>query len=273
MVDHTGTLSAEQRDALEAKLVPSSSRTARRWRCCWCRRSATRPSRISPARVTDEWKLGRKDVDDGVLFVIAKQDQQMRIQSGRGVQGIAHGRAFQAHRRRDRGAALHEPGDFAGGIDAGTDAIMKAVEGEALPLPQAAQAGPPAWPIASFADFFWLAFFVVPIAGADPAGRARAASSGAAVTSGVTGLAAWFVIGSLAIVIVAAMLAFVFTLVVGHWLPRAASAPEAGAAGDSAAVDSAAAGAADSAAAAAASTAAAPRGPGDASRRASSVTR
>ena len=90
-------------------------------------------------RVTDEWKLGRAGVDDGVLFVIAKQERRMRIQTGRGVQGVltdALSRRIIAERVSPRFRA----GDFAGGIDDGVDAILKAIEGEALPAPRAGSA-------------------------------------------------------------------------------------------------------------------------------------
>ena len=36
-------------------------------------------------RVAEAWKLGRKGVDDGVLFVIAKNDRKMQILTGPGL--------------------------------------------------------------------------------------------------------------------------------------------------------------------------------------------
>ncbi|MFX6023712.1 TPM domain-containing protein, partial [Acinetobacter baumannii] len=38
-------------------------------------------------RVAEQWKLGRKKIDDGALLVIAKQDRVMRIEVGYGLEG------------------------------------------------------------------------------------------------------------------------------------------------------------------------------------------
>ena len=76
-------------------------------------------------------------VDDGVLFVIAKQERKLRIHTGGGP-GHAHRRAFQAI-IADLVTPRFRTGDFAGGIGAGVDAIMKAIEGEELALPERAR--------------------------------------------------------------------------------------------------------------------------------------
>ena len=39
-------------------------------------------------RIVEKWKLGRKDVDDGVLLLIAIQDRKMRIEVGYGLEGV-----------------------------------------------------------------------------------------------------------------------------------------------------------------------------------------
>lgn len=39
-------------------------------------------------RVFEEWKLGQKGKDNGVLFLIAMQERQMRIEVGYGLEGI-----------------------------------------------------------------------------------------------------------------------------------------------------------------------------------------
>lgn len=38
-------------------------------------------------RVVEEWKLGRKDIDDGVLLLIAKEQKELRIEVGYGLEG------------------------------------------------------------------------------------------------------------------------------------------------------------------------------------------
>jgi uncharacterized protein len=152
-------------------------------------------------------------VDDGVLFVIAKQERRMRIQTGRGVQGVLTD-ALSKRIIAERVSPRFRAGDFAGGIHEGVDAILKAIEGESLPPPQRAGERGQAPSFASLENFFWLAFMVVPLAGMilrSLFGRFL----GAGLTSGVTGLAAWLVFGSLLLGVAAAVVAFLAVLFMG----------------------------------------------------------
>jgi uncharacterized protein len=85
-------------------------------------------------RVFDQWKLGRKNVDDGILFVIAKDDHKLRIEVGYGLEGavpdISAGRII-----REQVTPRFKQGDFAGGVKAGVDSLVKLVDGESLPPP------------------------------------------------------------------------------------------------------------------------------------------
>jgi uncharacterized protein len=213
VVDLSGTLDAPQQQAIAAKLAAFEQAKGSQVAVLLVPTIGTETIEEFATRVTDEWKLGRAGVDDGVLFVVAKQERRMRIQTGRGVQGVltdALSRRIIAERVSPRFRA----GDFAGGIQDGVDAIIKAIEGEALPAP--AQAAPRAKSSSgsSLENFFWLAFLVVPIAGSilrSLLGR----FVGASLTSGVTGLAAWLIFGSLAIGAIAAVVAFVAVLFMG----------------------------------------------------------
>lgn len=213
VVDLSGTLDASQQQAIAAKLAAFEQAKGSQVAVLLVPTIGTETIEEFATRVTDEWKLGRAGVDDGVLFVVAKQERRMRIQTGRGVQGVltdALSRRIIAERVSPRFRA----GDFAGGIHDGVDAILKAIEGESLPAP--AQSAPRAKSSssASIESFFWMAFVVVPVAGAilrSLLGR----FVGASLTSGVTGLAAWFIFGSLALGAIAAVVAFVAVLFMG----------------------------------------------------------
>src|SRR5213079_553818 len=114
-------------------------------------------------RVTDQWQLGRKSVDDGVLFAVAMKERRMRIHTGRGVQGTLTD-ALSKRIVSDLVAPHFRDGDFAGGIEAGVDAIMKAIEGESLPLPTRSSHGKVETQ-SSFGDLAMFAFIGVPILG------------------------------------------------------------------------------------------------------------
>ncbi len=90
------------------------------------------------SRAFEQWKLGRSGVDDGILFVIAKDDRRLRIEVGYGLEGAVTD--LQAGRIiREQVAPRFQQGDFAGGVAAGVQSLVKLVEGEELPPPAAAK--------------------------------------------------------------------------------------------------------------------------------------
>jgi len=86
-------------------------------------------------RVYDQWKLGRKDIDDGVLVLVAKDDRRIWIVTGRGVEGPLPDAAVKRIVEEDITPRFKQ-GDFYGGIHAGVDRIMRTIEGEPLPPPR-----------------------------------------------------------------------------------------------------------------------------------------
>ncbi len=87
-------------------------------------------------KVVETWKLGRKGVDDGVLFLVAREERAVRLEVGYGLESklpdITGKRIIDelvVPRFRD--------GDFAGGVEAGLGAIEKGVRGgDPLPPPR-----------------------------------------------------------------------------------------------------------------------------------------
>ena len=220
VMDQTGSLTAPERDALEQKLAAFEQAKGSQVAVLMVPSIEGEAIEDFAGRVTDAWQLGRKGVDDGVLFVVAKQERKMRIHTGRGVQGTL----TDALARRiiaDVVAPRFRTGDFAGGVEAGVDAIMKAIEGEELPLPAQKSASRKVDTVSSYSNFLWIAFFAVPVV-AMVLRSLTGRFVGAGLTSGITGLAAWFVFGSLAFGLVAAVAAFMFTLGGGSSLARGA---------------------------------------------------
>jgi len=216
VTDLTGSLTTPERSALEAKLRDFETRKGSQVAVLMVP-IGTETIEEFAGRVTDEWKLGRKGVDDGALLLVAKQERKIRIQTGRGTQGTLTD-ALSKRIVSDIVAPHFRNGDFAGGVDAGVDAIMKAIEGEALPLPSArprAKVGT----MSSYSDLLFLGFFLVPVAGMFLRGI-LGRFLGATATSGVTGVAAWLVLGSLGVGVAAAVIAFLFTLFTGSGLAR-----------------------------------------------------
>ena len=212
VTDLAGTRTAPQREALESKLRDFEAKRGSQVAVLIVPSIGEETIEEFAGRVTDEWKLGRKGVDDGVLFAVAMKERRMRVHTGRGVQGTLTD-ALSKRIVSDLVSPRFRNGDFAGGIDAGVDAIMKAIEGEELPLPKPASHGK-VGSQSSFGDLAILALFGVPIVGMvlrSMFGRFL----GATATSGIAGFGAWLLLGSLAVGLIAAIIAFLFTLISG----------------------------------------------------------
>jgi len=136
VTDQTATLTPPQRASLEAKLAALEQRKGAQVAVLIV--PTTQPETIEQyaTRVFDAWKLGRRGVDDGVLVIVAKNDRHVRIEVAYGLEGAIPDAAAKriAH---DYMSAHFVHGDFAGGLDAGVDALTALIDDEALPAPPA----------------------------------------------------------------------------------------------------------------------------------------
>lgn len=134
VTDLTSTLDAQQRDALEQKLAAFEA--AKGSQIAVLIVPTTQPEAIEQysIRVVEQWKLGRKGVDDGALLLVAKDDRKMRLEVGRGLEGAVPD-AVAKRITADIIGPYFKRGDFAGGISAGIERLIKVVEGEPLPEP------------------------------------------------------------------------------------------------------------------------------------------
>jgi uncharacterized protein len=79
-------------------------------------------------RVATTWKLGRKGTDNGVLLLVALKERKLRIEVGYGLEGTLTD-LRSAHIIRQEIVPRFKAGDIPGGIRAGTEAILKTIEG------------------------------------------------------------------------------------------------------------------------------------------------
>lgn len=140
VTDEIGMLTPDQRQKLEGVLADYEAKTGSQIAVLLI--SSTEPEAIEQysIRVTDEWKLGRKGVDDGVLLVVAKDNpkalRRLRIEAGRGVQGVLTD--AQSKRILEDTIAPHfRQQDWYGGLVAGVGAIATLLNEEKFPAPQA----------------------------------------------------------------------------------------------------------------------------------------
>jgi uncharacterized protein len=79
-------------------------------------------------RVFEQWKLGRKGKDNGVLVVVVPQDRRMRIEVGYGLEGTLPD-AVASRIIRDVMTPRFRQGDYDGGLAQGVGAILARLEG------------------------------------------------------------------------------------------------------------------------------------------------
>jgi uncharacterized protein len=79
-------------------------------------------------RVATTWKLGRKGTDNGVLLLIALKERKLRIEVGYGLEGTLTD-LRSARIIRQEIVPRFKAGNIPEGVRAGTDAILKTIEG------------------------------------------------------------------------------------------------------------------------------------------------
>lgn len=213
VTDLTGTLSAERIAELDRQLAAFEAKKGAQIAVLMV--STVQPETVEQyaVRAFEQWKLGRKGVDDGVLLVIAKNDRKLRIEVGYGLEGALTD-ATSKRIISDDIVPQFQRGDFAGGVTAGVSRIISVVGGEALPPPQ-----PTAAPRSGNLPFNpeWLIAGFVLFAIINRGLRAVLGKLGAAgVMAGVSGFILWLVISSLAISSIVAVVAFVISLAAGR---------------------------------------------------------
>jgi uncharacterized protein len=95
-------------------------------------------------RVAESWGVGRKKQDDGAVLFIFVDDRQLRLEVGYGLEGALTDLESKTI-LDDVLVPRLRAGDWDGGIDAATDAIIAAVRGEFTPdaVPRARGGGSP----------------------------------------------------------------------------------------------------------------------------------
>ena len=85
-------------------------------------------------KVAENWKIGQKGKDNGVILILAKAERKVRIEVGRGLQGVLPDiTAGQIIRNTMR--PYLKDGNFDQGISVGIDAIIAATKGEFKAVP------------------------------------------------------------------------------------------------------------------------------------------
>lgn len=220
VVDQTATLSGGDIGSLTQTLKSFSARKGSQIAVLIV--PTTEPEAIEQysIRVAEAWKIGRKRIDDGALLVIAKNDRALRIEVGYGLEGAL---TDVASRRIIDEVIVprFRSGDFAGGVAAGIDRMIRVIDGEALPAPQPRQGSGAASP--EHFDLF-NPFLIIPVLLFGGLMRSILGRLvGSAATGGLVTLIAWYLFGSFVPAALAGLIASIFVL-----FSDAISSPAAG---------------------------------------------
>lgn len=159
VIDQTATLDAAQQGALEEKLAQLERDMGSQVVVLIVPTTAPEDIAAYANRIGNAWKLGRSDVGDGLIVVVAKDDHRMRIEVAKALEGavpdIAAGRIIS-----DVMTPAFRRGDFAGGLDAAVDQLAARIRGE--PLPEVNDGGPGTTPDDVF-DLIIPALIAIPV--------------------------------------------------------------------------------------------------------------
>ncbi len=209
VTDLTATLTGEQRSALERTLRSFEERKGSQVAVLIVPSTAPETIEQYALRVAEQWKPGRKNVDDGALLVVAKDDRALRIEVGYGLEGAL----TDAASRRIISEIIvpkFRQGDFYGGIASGVDRILRVIDGEPLPKPEGNR------PPGTLEDVPFLSVLLltaIVLGGVLDAVLGRL--PGSLLTGGAVSVIAWAMGGAILLALIAGIAAFLYTLVRG----------------------------------------------------------
>lgn len=220
VTDQTGTLDAAQVQALESQLAGIETSLGSQIVVLMIPSTQGEDIAAYAFRVADQWKVGRRDVGDGLLLVVAKEDRTVRIEVARALEGAIPDLA--AHQIIERVITpAFRTGDFAGGLSQGVEHLAARIRKEALPLPDAADTASDGGDEGMSLQNLGLLLLVGATQFGGMLTRVMGRKLGALVTGLVAGAVGWWLSTSLLIAGGVALVAMVLAVLIG---PMAASA-------------------------------------------------
>ena len=211
VVDETGTLTADQKGALEGKLQNFEQRKGSQIVVLLTGTTFPEPIESYSIRVAEAWKIGRKGVSDGIVIVVAKSDRTMRLEVGYGLEGVIPDAV--ARRLIDEVFIPgFREGNFYAGLDAGIDRLIKVIDGEPLPEVKVSDRGK--GDLRSLESYFVL-FLVITLVFGGLLRHLFGRLPAALIVGGGIGLLAWAIVAPLLIAVFVGVIAFLVTLSAG----------------------------------------------------------
>ncbi|WP_446811111.1 TPM domain-containing protein [Methylomonas sp. 2BW1-5-20] len=204
VTDLTATLTVQQQAALEQRLQAFEQQKGTQIAVLIV--ASTQPEDIAQysIRVVEQWHLGRKGVDDGILMLLAKDDRATRIEVGYGLEGVVPD-VLAKRIIDDIMIPYFRQGDYVGGINAGVDSLIGLIQGEPLPAPAAPRA------LDGRLNQYFPFLFLLAIAGGGILRAVLGRFLGGLINGGLVGALVWLLGGGLLFALLLAFVAFLMT--------------------------------------------------------------
>jgi len=134
--DYAGVMSQDQARTLESQLAQFEQETGHQIAVLTIPTLAGEDIEGFSIRVAENWKIGKKGFDNGVILLVAVKDRKLRLEVGYGLEGVLPD-AIADRIIRDYIVPRFRAQDYAGGVIAGIDAVQKVIKQE--PLPESAR--------------------------------------------------------------------------------------------------------------------------------------
>ncbi|MBK8952248.1 MAG: TPM domain-containing protein [Chitinophagaceae bacterium] len=127
--DKTGTLTEQQIDALERKLVSYDDSTSNQIAVVIIPTTGDYGVEAVALEIIRRWGVGNKDINNGIVLLIAKNDRKIRIETGYGLEGAIPDVTAKSIIDNDL-TPNFKAENYYRGIDEATNSIIQAAAGE-----------------------------------------------------------------------------------------------------------------------------------------------
>jgi uncharacterized protein len=165
VVDRANLLSEAQRSELTQKLEELEKKTTAQFVVVTLTSLSGRTIEEYGVELGRHWGIGQKNTNNGVLLIVAPNERKVRVEVGYGAEGVLPDAVSSLIIQRVI-IPKFRANDYAGGIVAGADEIIKVLSGagdEWKKAPQT-QSDSPWWVDLIVLAFFFLPFILVPLA-------------------------------------------------------------------------------------------------------------
>jgi uncharacterized protein len=159
-VDRADLLSGSTRSELERKLAAYESSTGHQVVVHTTPSLEGLPIEDYSMQIAEDWKVGHKGLDNGVILTVAPKERKVRIEVGYGLEGVIPD-AIASRIIQEIMIPEFRAGGFEAGIVTGVGAILTAAKGEVVQVPRSARRSSRSGQRFNASPLVWLLVFLI----------------------------------------------------------------------------------------------------------------